>query len=381
MKRLLETKDCCGCTACFNICPQSAITMIPDKLGFKYPVINEKLCTDCRLCDKICQFKQDYKTYNDSYEQVYYAARLIDTDQLLRSQSGGVFYAIANLILKRNGVVYGAAFDKSFSVRHFFAENIGELDKLRTVKYVQSDLGSIFNDIKCLLQNSRLVLFSGTACQVAGLKSFIPRKLHHQLICIDLICHGVPSPRIWQDYLLFLKKKYKSRITSVHFRDKRFGWHGAVESFKFETGKIVFRNTYNKLYFSGLTVRESCSICPFTDIKRVGDITIGDYWGADKKSIYEIDNKGVSVVLVNTNKGASIFENVKEYLTIESLSVSDILRNQPQLQHPAALNDKYSKFLNDYQRHGFEYAARRYGAMGFRFLISKVINKIKHYIR
>ena len=376
MRQFVEEKDCCGCTACYNICPQSAISMIPDKLGFRYPVVDEQLCTDCHLCEKICQFKSGYLTYDNAFKQNFYAARLIDTDQLMRSQSGGVFYTIAKLVLKKEGIIYGAAFDKSFIVRHFSAENLDELEKLRTVKYVQSDLNNIFKNIKKQLESGRLVLFSGTACQVAGLKSFIPQRFHGQLICVDLICHGVPSPAIWKDYLRFLERKYKSKIKTIHFRDKHFGWHGAIESFKFENYRITYRTTYNKLYFSGLSVRESCSTCPFTNIKRVGDITIGDYWGAEDGSIYNIDNKGVSVVLINTNKGASVFENIRSSLSIENLSLNDILRNQPQLQHPAALHIKYRQFVYDYKKKGFEYVARHYGAMGIKMQIIKIINRI-----
>lgn len=372
MIQVLDRKECCGCTACASICAHNAIYMRSDQMGFLYPFVNENYCVDCGLCNHVCQFKFDYKRY-DNYEiPIAYVARLKDELQLRRSQSGGVFYALAEVFIRGGGTVYGADFTNHWKVAHKRATRLDELEGLRMTKYVQSDLRSVYNQIRADLQSGCRILFSGTSCQVAGLKAYIPINYHQQLTCIDIICHGVPSPQIWDDYIHYLESKYHSKLVKVCFRDKRFGWHGANESFLFEDGKEIFRRTYNHLYFSGYSLRPSCSVCKFTNIKRVGDITIGDAWGLSKNHQYEVDAKGASLVLVNSSKGKALLNDNSQALVIEDVELRDFL--QPQLQRPTKLNSKSEKFEDDYIRKGFEYIGRRYSDMGCRY-------HIKHYIQ
>ncbi len=303
--------NCCGCTACSSICSHGAITMVPDSLGFLYPKTNAELCMNCGLCDRVCQFHEKYERY-DNYDTPYaFQFRLLQEDQLKKSQSGGAFFAIADRFIASGGIVYGAAFTDTWRVTHQKAVDNQSLSGLRMSKYVQSDVRGIFSQIKKELKNGNSVLFSGTACQVAGLKSSVPKQLHEKLFCIDIICHGVPSPKIWEEYLAYLQDLRGSHIVRACFRDKRFGWHGARESFLYENGKEDFRKTNNYLYFSGLSMRESCSQCHFTNLKRVGDISVGDQWGLSKDSPYE-DDKGLSLVLVNSEKGKQIFECIEK---------------------------------------------------------------------
>lgn len=232
--------NCCGCTACASICAHDAITMAPDGLGFLYPKANPELCVNCGLCDKVCQFHNNYNRYDNYDSPLAYQFRLPQDEQLKKSQSGGAFFAIADKFIADGGVVYGAAFTDTWRVTHQKANDKQTLSALRMSKYVQSDLRGVFRQIKNELKNGVRVLFSGTACQVAGLKAYIPNLLRKNLFCIDIVCHGVPSPKIWEDYLAYLQKTRGSQIVKACFRDKRFGWHGARESFLFSFGKYVF---------------------------------------------------------------------------------------------------------------------------------------------
>lgn len=243
---------CCGCTACASICPHSAIIMTPDGLGFLYPQISVSACVDCGACNKVCQFHDNYVRYDNFETPMAFQFRLESELELKKSQSGGAFFAIASKFLNSGGVVYGAAFTDNWRVTHQRATDYRGLSTLRMSKYVQSDLRGVFVQVKDDLKNGIHVLFSGTACQIAGLKAYIPNRMHSNLFCVDIICHGVPSPKIWEDYIGYLQKTRRSKIKKVFFRDKRFGWHGAYESFLFDNGREEIRNTSNYLYFSGL---------------------------------------------------------------------------------------------------------------------------------
>lgn len=370
--------NCCGCSACHSSCPHTAISMNADSLGFKYPIVDFKKCTECGVCERVCQFNKEYKRYDNFEVPKAYLLRLINENQLRRSQSGGAFYALASSFIEQGGIVYGASFNDKWQVGHAKVDNESDLESLRMSKYVQSDISGKFNEIRNLLSSRKKVLFAGTPCQVAAIKSFIPTKLHKDLCCIDIICHSVPSPQIWEDYISYLESKYKSKISKACFRDKRFGWHGAIESFKFKNGKEIFRKTNNTLYFNNLSVRESCSNCPYTNIKRVGDITLGDFWGLPKDSIYE-DGLGVSLVFINSNKGIEQINRVSKSVIIEEKKVEECL--QPQLAHPITLNTKRNQFICDYEVNGFEYVARHYSDIGWRYHFYNYISIVKDTIK
>lgn len=370
--------DCCGCTACVSVCGYNAITMIPDTLGFLYPKVNMNLCVNCGLCEKVCQFHSNYERYGNYVMPEAYQFRLMDENQLKRSQSGGAFYALAKHFIDAGGIVYGASFTNSLKVRHQKAKNKQELETLRMSKYVQSDMRDVFYQVKEMLKNEKNVLFTGTSCQIAGLKSYIPNKLHNHLYCIDIICHGVPSPQIWNDYINYLQRTRKSKIKKACFRDKRFGWHGATESFLFGNDKEEFRKTYNYLYFTGLSLRDSCSNCHFTNLNRIGDLTIGDQWGISKDSPFE-DNKGLSLILVNSQKGYVLLQNVTSEAYIEKCKIEDCM--QPQLKMPVTMNPKRKQFISDYERKGFHYVAKKYSDIGIHYKINRFIELIKDTIK
>lgn len=375
MIRIDNKKNCCGCTACENICAHNAITMQPDALGFLYPTVDANKCVECGLCEKVCQFHNKYKRYENFEEPLVYGLRLKEDAQLMRSQSGGAFWGIAQHIIDNNGVVYGASFNSTWRVTHQKATNVDELEKLRMSKYVQSDMSGVFKQVREDLKQGNTVLFSGTACQVAGLKAYIPQKLHDKLISVDIICHGVPSPKFWEDYVAYLETRYKSKITKACFRDKRFGWRGAKETFKFENGKEITRQTSNRLYFSGVSMRESCANCKFTNLKRVGDITVGDFWGIPKNSPYEKDKKGLSQALVNSEKGERLFNEIKDKFILEESNTIDCL--QPQLQYPSKMSPLHDNFVKEYAAKGFLYVAKEYGDMGWKYYLRELNKNIK----
>lgn len=364
MIQITDKSDCCGCTACASICPHNAITMQPDAMGFLYPKVDSSKCTDCKLCEKICAFNADYDRSLNMPQPLAYAARHKNMQEVETSRSGAVFIAVSDWILRQGGVVYGAGYADHFRVVHKRATTQTERNEFKGSKYVQSDLGNVFTQVRQDLKEGRIVLFSGTPCQTAGLNAYIETKLRSNLYLMDIICHGVPGPYLWRDFISYLEKKQKDKICWVNFRDKQeFNWTAHRETFKFTRceEKIIFKYSF----YQPILFRKSCNKCPFANTLRPSDITLGDFWGWEQvnASLNE-DDKGISLVLLNTEKGKQVFETVKQDINTTSLSLRDCLQQNllsPTLPHP-----KRDKFEKDYAKHGFEYVAKRYGDIGWR---------------
>lgn len=234
MIQITDKSQCCGCTACASICAHDAITMQPDALGFLYPVVDKDKCVDCGLCEKVCAFNDHYDTSLNLPKPDAYAARHKDMKEVETSRSGAAFIAISDYVLENGGVVYGAGYTDHFRVVHKRATTKEERDEFKGSKYVQSDMNTVFRQVKKDLKDGLAVLFSGTPCQTAGLHSYVGRKLREHLILVDIVCHGVPSPYMWRDYIAYLEKKQGDKICWVNFRDKqKFGWKAHHETFKF----------------------------------------------------------------------------------------------------------------------------------------------------
>lgn len=278
MIHIEKEQNCCGCTACVNICSHKAIEMKPDALGFMYPRVDTSLCVDCGLCERICSFNDNYSKEHILLMPKAFAARHKSIKEIENSRSGAAFVALSDWILSQNGIIYGVGFRDHFRVVHKRAICKNERDEFRGSKYVQSDLGAIFklveNDLKC----KKTVLFSGTPCQVAGLLAFIPKKLRDNLYTIDIVCHGVPSPYIWRDYLYYLEKKVGKHFEKVNFRDKSKGWTSHKESYV-AGNKIYYSSIYTDLFYKHIIFRPSCGICYFANLKHPADITLADFWG------------------------------------------------------------------------------------------------------
>lgn len=286
MVELFKNKtNCCGCAACASICPTKAISMESDCDGFMYPIVSDDLCIDCKLCQKVCAFQN--KTILDKKPLATYAAINKNKHTLKASSSGGAFAALAFLVFEKGGVVFGCAWNSHMETEHICVDNPADIKKLQGSKYVQSNVGTTFIEARQYLQDERWVLYTGTPCQIAGLKSYLGKD-YEKLITIDLICHGVPSATFFKGYINWLEDKKKGTIIEFNFRDKSHGWgHSSKATYQRKDG--VQRNIilptwhYFHQYFMQAHIhRESCYVCKFACSDRQGDFTIGDYWGIEK---------------------------------------------------------------------------------------------------
>ncbi len=379
MPNLKSGKECCGCTACEAICNQRAIVMTPDSMGFKYPKVDMSKCVECGMCERVCSFNDHYATPDNFSSPVPYGVRMKEIQEVMKSRSGGAFVAFSDFILDKGGVIYGAGFKDHFVVAHKRAASGEERDEFRGSKYVQSDLTGIFRQVREDLKNGLWVLFSGTPCQVSGLKSFLPEKLQERLVAVDMVCHGVPSPNIWKDFLSYIEDKTKKTVVGVNFRDKqRFGWKAHKESlYLANTPQPVSSSTYAGLFFKNIMLRPSCGECHYCNLRRTGDLTLADFWGWEKTGSHiNDDDKGLSLVLVNTQKGKDVFNTVKNQFEVIEPRLEDCL--QTHLRVPASLNPMSEKFKADYSEHGFNYVLKKYGNVGLRHKLKAAMRIVKN---
>lgn len=357
-------EDCCGCSACFNICPTSAIHMIQDQEGFLYPEINTAVCIECGLCKKVCVFQKTID-HNDNFPKpLVYALRHKDDEVMANSSSGGAFTAISDHVLEQNGIVYGAAHDEKLNTIHIRASNSEERDRCRGSKYVQSDLTDVFSMVRDDLKKSNKVLFTGTPCQVAGLNEFLSVSACEtvNLLTVDLVCHGTPSPKLFKEYLSFCESKRKRQIVAYNHRPKDKGW-GHIEKAIYMNGYVdhdsSLSNAWRSIFYSHLFLRPSCYVCKYTNLKRPADITIADYWGIEKAHPEFMDKKGVSLVLINTLKGKELFESIKNSIIyIESDTERCMQKN---LKTPTLCPEGRDLAWEHFKKYGFEGIAKKYG--------------------
>lgn len=360
----LNKHKCSGCTACMAVCPKHCVKMHQDEEGFMYPIVDERYCIECGMCLKVCPFiKENYKRPLQAYDTpIVYAAKHRLNKVRLSSTSGGVFTAISDAVLSDGGVICGAVFDhKKKTVKHIIAYDQEQRNRMRGSKYVQSDLGNIFLDIKKLLCENTKVLFIGTPCQTAGLISFL-NKDYDNLLVVDILCHSVPSP------LIFHNAIDGKEINDICFRNKQKGWRNSYE-FSIETpfGKEI-NTTYLNLFFKGLTNRPSCYNCRFTNTKRASDLTIGDYWNINHIDKSFEDNLGVSCILINSPKGMRYFNKITNQLYNIKTALTPAL--QECLKRPVTETYLRKEFWNNYYLHGYEWCLLKYGH-------KTIIDKIK----
>jgi len=310
---MLEIKDkkaCCGCQACYEACPAKCISMVADEEGFLYPKVNRADCVDCHLCEKVCPQKNLAPKTSDE-PLACYAAVANDDEIRLQSSSGGVFSLLANAILGRGGVVFGARFDDSFAVFHSYTETEEGLAPFRGSKYSQSDLRGAYSQVNRFLKENRPVLFTGTPCQIAGLRGYLRGKEADNLYLVSIVCHGVPSPRVWKDYLGRVSGGFSP--TDVNMRDKRDGWgryRMVVQKEERELFNVLSVGTpFMQAFLRNYTLRPSCYSCHFRG-NHGSDITLGDYWDVEQFHPQMADDKGTSLILVYTPKGCQLFEGL-----------------------------------------------------------------------
>lgn len=372
----IQNKDnCCGCTACASICPRNAIVMEEDHSGFLYPNVNLSECVDCGLCVKVCQFKEDYNRYDNFESPLVYAGRQRRREEILKSQTGGLAALFYQEFLTLGGVAYGVIFESSQDVIFACAGTPEDAQKFRGSKYVQANILGVLNQIRDILINKKKVLFVGSPCQVAGLKSYLSNKLHENLITVDLVCHCNTSPGLWRSYIRYIEQKYRSRIVDANFRNKKFGWHNCFETYTLANGKEVVTKSYDYLFFKHLSSRPSCTICPYTNLRRIGDVTLGDYWGWENNHTEWNDNLGVNLILVNSSKGQELLKSVEHKLDLIETTTDDCL--QPQLMRPIQKNSCQESFFHDYYTKGIKYVLYKYGDLNYLFRIKKILSGIK----
>ena len=336
-----------------------ALSLESDEEGFLYPKVDESRCIRCGRCDRFCSFLPVPRREREALPKAY-AVKHREEPVRLKSRSGGAFVAFSDVVLREGGVVYGAAMDEDGTVRHIRAETPGDRDRMKDAKYVQSDLRGVFRQVTEDLSAGRAVLFSGTPCQAAGLKELLKAEgiASDRLVVCDLVCHGAPSPKLWKDYLDYIRGKYRATVQKAVFRDKSLGWDTHCESFILSSGKKVISRDYTDLFYAHLMFRPSCSNCRFANVNRVSDITLGDFWGVERVDRNFDDNKGVSLVLVSSPKGEALFESATAQLETIACDVRRCI--QPTLVRPSAPSPRREEFWECYRKNGFAQTLRKF---------------------
>lgn len=384
--KICDRMICTGCTACYATCPVSAISMNSDETGFLHPSINEKLCIDCDLCKHVCPV--EHGLFCEPTEENIRAFALVHkSDNVLeRSASGGAFMAACEYLFNTfsgNVVCFGAMFSEDCkSVIHGSTTKLEGVKVFSGSKYIQSQIRDAFSEVKKELENHKHVFFTGTPCQIDGLKHYLSEKCvsMEQLILCDIICHGVPSPLVWLSYLNFIEDKNHSKVVYATTRSKRAGWRNYSPYVAFENGTIHDGNfysdvrTYMCLFFKGLIFRESCYHCQYSNIQRVSDITIADFWGIEKVYSRFDTPKGVSLVLTNTSKGQRTLDGMKQYADIQEAFSRDYIEFQNNLRKPTDVPQNHNIFWEDFISKGYQYVAIKYGKYD-------VWNRIKCFLK
>lgn len=333
MERLYRKKeDCCGCGACADACPQNAIRMAADREGFFYPEIDGARCTDCGRCEAVCPL-QTPRSAGEASRQ-YYGAQAKDTALRSASSSGGMFAVLAEFVLRRQGVVFGAAYDASMRVAHREIAQLEDLDAVKRTKYVQSSFAGVYRQAAARLREDRWVLFCGTPCQTEGLRLFLGRP-HPKLILVDLVCYGAPSPGVWADYVRYLEAKHGGKLTDFSFRDKRGRDNGHTCAYVVggrEYAGPLAADAYCGMYFDDLTLRPACHACKFCTTARGSDFTLGDFWGVERVKPEADDGMGTSLVIVHTEQARRVWEAVRGGVDGFACTEKEVL--QPRLEAP-----------------------------------------------
>lgn len=396
--------ECCGCTACLSVCPKKCISMMTDELGLQYPVVNEDDCIECGACIKVCPF---IHPYDEATPIANYAAKNTDEKIRMNSSSGGVFYALAEYTIAKGGIVFGAVFDEAWNVHHVWSDNIEGILPMMGSKYLQSRIepGTLVK-VQEFLKDGRHVLFTGTPCQIAGLKHFL-KKEYDNLLAVEVICHGVPAPAVWQKYLeeTFVRptggrekntvlppplKDTTSTIVDVKFRDKSNGWKKfgfalLVASEGGDQNSVLpickkqssfyepFQdNPYMKAFLQNWSLRPSCYFCKAKSGVSHADITIGDFWGIENYELKIDDDKGISCVICRSDQGYKLLDSIG--LQLREVDYKFILDGNLSLEHSVSYTAEAKKFMNKFQKNGF-YSA-------FNSIIAPSFNqRLLHFVR
>ena len=340
-------KNCYGCRNCENVCPAQAIKMIENEEGFLVPNIDKNKCINCGRCDKACPYL-NYKEKNDLLSKEWYGMYNKKIDECLKSSSGAIFPAISNIFIEAGGEIVGCIWSNNMEPIHVCVSSKEEVDKMRGSKYVQSDLKDIVKIVKERTKHKK-ILFTGTPCQIAAVKGYVGEN--ENLYTCALICEGVPSNRVWQKYKSDIEKKYNSKMIKANFRNKEISWESPLAVYEFENGKISKNMSFNSdeyvvAFLEGLMYRESCYNCQYKGNGHNADIIIGDLWGATKEQKEMSKNKGISLVIINTEKGKEILEKINDTVVIENVDKNRAIENNKLLMQPIKKHENKIKFYN-----------------------------------
>ena len=370
-------EKCCGCGACQAVCPQQCIVMMKDNEGFYYPEVSYEKCIKCGLCKKVCPF---YESFHFSNSIKAYAAKNRDFEIRYNSSSGGVFSALGEKVIKKGGVVYGASLDSNCkSVQHKAVWNINKISLLRGSKYVQSKPLQIYGEIEEYLKNDILVLFSGTPCQVNALKNYL-NKQYTNLICVDVVCHGVPSQKLWEIYINNIEKSYFEKVNSVNFRNKKRGWHNFGIQIEFESGRKIFKSKEKDpfliMFLRNYSLRPACYSC-VPKKNSMADLSLADFWGISNVLPEIYDEIGVSLILVRNENGKKILEEIKAELCIEEVDVKNAIAYNS-IEYLSVKRPKLrNEFYFDLNEMAFKELRKKYGKPDYRRIIkNKLANSL-----
>lgn len=390
MINIIDKKECCGCNACGDICPKDAITYKTDIEGFWYPEVNMQRCIDCHLCEKVCPIinVSEYKR-NDYKEQICYAAENKNIEVVFDSTSGGLFSALANPIYRDGGYVGGAIFNDDFSVKHYISNDKNDLPKLRSSKYLESNLEGFFKQVKALLIQGEKVLVCGCPCQMTAMRSFL-HKDYENLIIVDFICRGINSPKVWRKYLDSFEERYDSKVVYCKAKSKEYGWRNLTQKVILEDGRNIYEtkdtSNFTKGYLkTGVYCRPSCYDCQFKGFPRIADITIADFWGIEKYSKQLEKNLGTSLVMINSKKGETYFDTIKNRLNYLAVPFNSILIGNPSLIQSLDLPlvDR-TEFFDDLDKMSFVQISKKYIYSSKKSTIQRIKKSLKmiyHFIR
>lgn len=387
MPQLANYSSCVGCTACRSVCPMQCVEMKKDNNGFEFPEFADiTSCIDCGACEGVCPvlIEKEQKSAN---VPVAYSAFSKDEKVRMDSSSGGIFSEIAKNILVQNGVVFGAAYNEGFEVEHCCVDNEEELCKLRGAKYSESNLGNTFVEIRTRLKQGQKVLFSSTPCQVAGLKSFL-QKEYDNLFCVDFVCHGVPSPMAWKSYIDYRAQKDANGEypTEINLRSKKTGWSRYQYSnvFKYQNGiehsVLSSQSLFMKLFVGDYISRPSCGNCKFKGYSHVSDITLGDFWGIWDIDSEMDDNKGTSVILVQSEKGKLLWNEISENIRFKEVSLEQTSQQNPSMLYVSKANAERERVL-EMIRDGKITACNKLFVKPKTTVLNRMKVKVKHLVK
>ena len=380
MITVTEKSKCSGCYACYNACPKGCIQMIADEEGFWYPQVNTENCIGCGVCEKVCPIIHKWQPDESSFTKTF-AALNKNEEIRLQSSSGGIFTLIAESILEQGGVVFGAAFSDDFrSVHHIYVDKKSALEKLRGSKYVQSNIGDTYQQAKRFLDDGRKVLFTGTPCQIGGLYSFL-RKPYENLYTQDIICHGVPSPLVWEKYVEERENKAESKTQRMFFRHKKYGWKTFAVLFEFSNNKKYLKDLqedpFMRAFLSNACLRPSCHACSFKSIERQADITLADFWGVQSVMPDMDDDKGTSVILIHSKKGQSLIDSIHDLIKIRDVDIAVVEKNNSAVNKSVAISPNRQFLFESIESSSFDVIANRIKPISKKAKVKRMLKRMK----